>query len=211
MAASKPTPRPQKIPPRFAASGLPRSIRITLRLQVRRKAPALYTVPSSGDDERPAARANGLSLHAGVVAAADRRDKLERLCRYITRPVVSTERLSLTTHGHIHYRWKTPYRDSTTHIVFEPLDFIAWLAALGPNPRVNLTRHHGVFVPNHHLREQVTAARRGRRHDRAVGVADHAARHSGDAHEKNGTMHVEERLAVEDRQSSSEGHCAAVR
>jgi len=35
---------------------------------------------------------------------------------------------------------KTPYRDDTTHVVFEPLDFIARLAALVPNPRVNLTR-----------------------------------------------------------------------
>lgn len=36
--------------------------------------------------------------------------KLERLCRYIARPAVSTERLSLTAQGHIHYRLKTPYR-----------------------------------------------------------------------------------------------------
>ena len=59
---------------------------------------------------------------------------------------------------------KTPYRDGTTHVVFEPLDFMARLAALVPNRRVNLTRYHGVFAPNHHLREQVTPARRGRRH-----------------------------------------------
>ena len=32
-----------------------------------------------------------------------------------------------------------------------------------PTPRVNLTRYHGVFAPNHHLRERVTLARRGRR------------------------------------------------
>ena len=124
----------------------------------------MQTLPSSDDDERSAARANGFSLHAGVVAAVDQRDKLERLCRYITRPAVSTERLSLTTHGHIHYRLKTPYRDGTTHVVFEPLDFLSRLAARVPNPRVNLTRYHGVFAPNHHLREQVTSARRGRRH-----------------------------------------------
>ena len=61
-------------------------------------------------------------LHAGVVAAADQRAKLEPLCRYITRPAFSTERLSLTAHGLIHYRLKTPYRDGTTHVVFEPLD-----------------------------------------------------------------------------------------
>jgi hypothetical protein len=40
----------------------------------------------------------GFSLHAGVVAAFDQRNKLERLCRYITRPPVAIERLSLTPH-----------------------------------------------------------------------------------------------------------------
>ena len=30
----------------------------------------------------------------------------------------------------------------TTHVIFEPLDFIARLAALVPKPRVNLTRFH---------------------------------------------------------------------
>ena len=48
-------------------------------------------------------------------------------------------------------------------MVFEPLDFMARLAALVPTPRVNLTRYHGVFAPNHRLREQVTPSRRGRR------------------------------------------------
>ena len=60
------------------------------------------------------------------------------------------------------YRLKTPYRDGTTHIVLEPLDFIARLAALVPKPRVNLTRFHGVFAPNSTLRAQVTPGRRGR-------------------------------------------------
>ena len=40
-------------------------------------------------------------------------------------PAVSTERLSLTTQGNIRYRLKTPYRDGTTDVVFEPLDKIA--------------------------------------------------------------------------------------
>ena len=38
----------------------------------------------------------GFSLHAGVAAKADERKKLERLCRYISRPAVSEKRLSLT-------------------------------------------------------------------------------------------------------------------
>ena len=48
-------------------------------------------------------------------------------------------------------------------MVFDPLDFMARLAALVPRPRVNLTRYHGVFAPHHRLREQVTLSRRGRR------------------------------------------------
>ncbi|MBK6279767.1 MAG: hypothetical protein IPF57_17365, partial [Gammaproteobacteria bacterium] len=35
---------------------------------------------------------------------------------------------------------KTPYRDGTTHVIFEPPDFIARLAALRL-PRVNLIRY----------------------------------------------------------------------
>jgi hypothetical protein len=57
---------------------------------------------------------------------------------------------------------KTPYRDGTTHVIFEPLDFIAQLAALVPKPRVILTRFHGVFAPNSRYRGRVTKAKRGR-------------------------------------------------
>ena len=85
---------------------------------------------------------------------------------------MSTERLSLTAQGLIHYRLKTPYRDGTTQggattgiLPFalraslrlfkiapgdfvEPLDFMARLAALVPAPRANLTRYHGAIDMN---------------------------------------------------------------
>jgi hypothetical protein len=96
------------------------------------------------------------------VAEAYQRDKLERLCRYIARPAVSEKRLSLLDDGRIRYELKTPYRDGTTHVIFEPLDFLARLAALVPKPRVNLTRFHGVFAPNTKYRIQVTPSRRGK-------------------------------------------------
>ena len=69
------------------------------------------------------------------------------MCRYISRPAVSKQLLSLTPNGNVRYQLKTPYRDGTTHVMFEPLDFVARLAALVPKPRVNLTRFHGVFAP----------------------------------------------------------------
>jgi hypothetical protein len=42
------------------------------------------------------AQAQGFSLHAGVATEAGERSKLERLCRCIARPAVSTGRLALT-------------------------------------------------------------------------------------------------------------------
>ena len=53
-------------------------------------------------------------------------------------------------------------QDGTTHVIFEPLDFIARLAALVPKPRVNLTRFHGVFAPNSRYRGRVTRDMQGR-------------------------------------------------
>jgi len=77
-----------------------------------------------------AANVAGFSLHAGVMSNAQDRGKLERLCRYITRSGVSEKRLAITTYGKVRYQLKTPYRDGTTgdrrsHVIFEPLDFIA--------------------------------------------------------------------------------------
>ena len=80
---------------------------------------------------------------------------LPNCCRYITRPAVSTKRLSLTRHGKVRYELKTPYSDGTTNVLFGPLDFIAKLVALVPRPRVNLTRYHGEFAPNSKYRLQV--------------------------------------------------------
>ena len=67
----------------------------------------------------------------------------------ITRPAVSEKRLSLTSHGKVRYELKTPYRIGTTHLIFEPVDFITKLAALVPKPRVNLSHYHNVFVSSY--------------------------------------------------------------
>jgi ribosomal protein S27E len=139
--------------------------RIAVGPQQGRKAFTLQTLPACDPYDSiidTAGKVAGFSLHAGVAAKAHERKKLERLCRYISRPAVSEKRLSLTTGGKVRYELKTPYRDGTTHVIFEPLDFIARLAALVPKPRVNLTRFHGVFAPNSKHRARVTPARRGK-------------------------------------------------
>ncbi|MFT6301123.1 MAG: hypothetical protein ACI9XK_000095 [Granulosicoccus sp.] len=62
----------------------------------------------------------------------------------------------------VRYALKSAYRDGTTHVVFDPLDFMAKLAALVPRPRTNLTRFHGVLVPNSRYRDRVTPIRCGK-------------------------------------------------
>jgi hypothetical protein len=137
--------------------------RIVVGPRAGRKVFTLQTLPSCAEPfDDPVGKVAGFSLHAGVAARADQRKKLERLCRYIARPAVSEKRLSLTASGNVRYQLKTPYRDGTTHVIFEPLDFIARLAALVPRPRVNLTRFHGVFAPNSQYRARLTPARRGK-------------------------------------------------
>ena len=137
--------------------------RIAVGPQQGRKVFTLQTLPACDESfDEGVGKAAGFSLHAGVAARADERQKLEKLCRYISRPAVSEKRLSLTPNGNVRYQLKTPYRDGTTHVIFEPLDFIARLAALVPKPRVNLTRFHGVFAPNSRYRGRVTKAKRGR-------------------------------------------------
>ncbi len=108
----------------------------------------LQTLPAAPDAPRlQVAESSGFSLHAGIAATASQPDKLEHLARYVARPPLATERLALTGSGQVRYTLKTPYRDGTTHVIFEPEDFIARLAALVPKPRAHLTRYHGVFAP----------------------------------------------------------------
>jgi putative transposase len=110
---------------------------------------SLQTVPAREEGRRKGvAQYAGFSLHAGLGVEADQREKLERLARYVSRPPVSVERLSLTAQGQVRYRLKTPDRDGTTDIVLEPLDFIVRLAALVPPPRVHLTRSKPAEPPS---------------------------------------------------------------
>ena len=66
--------------------------------------------------------------------AADDRQALGQLCRYITRPALATERVQTNAAGQVVLKLKTPWRDGTTHLVMSPLEFMQWLAALVPRP-----------------------------------------------------------------------------
>ncbi len=64
---------------------------------------ARQTLPAEPDTpRREVARSSGFSLHAGIAADSAQRDKLEHLARYVSRPAIATERLSLTAIGPRH-------------------------------------------------------------------------------------------------------------
>jgi hypothetical protein len=48
------------------------------------------------------------------------------------------KRLSPNAQGKVRYELKTPYRDGTTYVIFEPLDFIAKLTHWCPNRALTL-------------------------------------------------------------------------
>ena len=147
--------------------------RIAIGPHAGRKALTLYSLPPTEEnsDIPLLARAAGFSLHAASVCESHQRGRLERLCRYITRPPIATKRLSVDGRGRVVYRYKQPFRDGSTHVVLEPLDFIARLAALVPRPRLNLTRFHGVFAPNFKHRARIVPRRAHGTADRDQPVA----------------------------------------
>lgn len=98
---------------------------------------------------------SGLTLHAAVRVEAHDRKRLEQLCRHITRPALSDERVQLNGAGQVELKLETPWCDGTTHLVMSPLEFMQRLAALVPGPRLHLIRFHGVLAPNAKLRPLV--------------------------------------------------------
>jgi hypothetical protein len=101
------------------------------------------------------AKNSGFSLHAGVATKAHERDRLEKICRYIARPAVAEERLSTDDYGNVIYRFKKPWDDGTSALKLTPMELMERLVALVPQPRVHLTRYHGVLGPHYKHRKQI--------------------------------------------------------
>jgi len=93
------------------------------------------------------ARFGGFDLHAGVSVAADDRYGLERLCRYLSRPALSHDRLEQLDEEHVGLQLKTPYSDGTTHLVLTFDELLQRLCALVPRPRTHRVRFHGILAP----------------------------------------------------------------
>ena len=126
------------------------------------------------------AQANGFDLHAGLVVPAGRRDRLERVCRYALRPPVTDERIHVTDEGLVGLQLRQPWRDGTTDVVFDPVEFLGRLAVLVPRPRINLILYHGVLGPRAAWRSEVVRRQRSGA-DRDAGLTDPATEEAREA------------------------------
>jgi hypothetical protein len=74
---------------------------------------------------------------------------LTLLCRYITRPAIANERLKRNRAGQVVLQLKSPYKDGTTHIVMEPLEFMEHLSEPSVPDLPNSTNSSG--IPKHQI------------------------------------------------------------
>ena len=102
---------------------------------------------------------DGFSLHAKVLVPAGELERLEHLCRYVTRPPIATQRLVLAPDGRVIYGLKRHWRDGTSAASFDPLTFIERLAALVPPPRAHQLTYHGVLAPASAWRDLIVPKR----------------------------------------------------
>jgi hypothetical protein len=94
------------------------------------------------------------------------RGHLEKLLRYCARPPISDERLSLDARGQVVLRLKTPWYDGTTHVVYEPIDFVFKARSIG-----SASAQKSRCLPRRALCERGLAeARGGLRSSSSVGV-----------------------------------------
>jgi transposase len=91
--------------------------------------------------DEPVAEVRGVNVHAKQLVDGRDRKQLERLCRYITRPPFSQDRLELRTDGRVELALKRVWRDGTRAVVYEPRDFLARLIAAIPSVFPDQMRH----------------------------------------------------------------------
>ena len=111
--------------------------------------------PSDARATAPAAAIMGFDVHAKVAIDGRDRKRVERICRYLGRPPIATDRLEWLDDGRLRYTMKKAWSDGTHALVFEPLDLIARLCAMIPPPRFHMVRYHGVLSSHASRRPEV--------------------------------------------------------
>ena len=98
---------------------------------------------------------DGFSLHADTSVDPGDRPALERLVRYLLRPLISADRLTARGDGRVEYRFRRPDPTGRTSWVTDGATWCRRLATLLPPRRSHTTRFHGVLASAHAWRSRV--------------------------------------------------------
>jgi hypothetical protein len=99
-------------------------------------------------DERPigkgalCAQAQAFNLQGATWVAANDKAGRERLCRYILRPPLANDRLSVLDDGDVRLELKPPWSNGTPSVQLAPPALIPPPAALVPPPRRHTVLFH---------------------------------------------------------------------
>ena len=118
---------------------------------------------------------DGFSAHAATLIRKGKRAQLEKLCRYVTRPAISLERLEVRSDGMVSWLLRKARKDGTKGFVMTPYQFLARLAAIVPHPREHQLTYQGVLAPASPWRDQVIPRPVVRKEPKDADVADENA------------------------------------
>jgi hypothetical protein len=107
------------------------------------------------------ADADGFNVHAHTNVGAEHKAEKERLCRYIVRPALCGQRLSLLPSGDVLFKLKRTWSDGTKSLVFTPMELIEKLAVLVPPPHKHLVTYHGVLSSAAAWRKEIVPGGQG--------------------------------------------------
>jgi hypothetical protein len=89
-------------------------------------------------------------------AGALDRSRREALLRYVLRPPIGQERLTLLPDGLVRILLKKAYSDGTVGVDMDPLSLLCRLATSVPPPRLHTVRYSGVLAAGSRWRSRIT-------------------------------------------------------
>jgi hypothetical protein len=87
----------------------------------------------------------GFTVHAATIAPRHDARAKEALLRYILRPPLAQDRVSLSADGAVRLGLKRAFSDGTVAVSLDPLSFLCRLAAAVPGPGFHTFRYGGIL------------------------------------------------------------------
>jgi hypothetical protein len=113
------------------------------------------SAPAQAQHQTAAVNHRGFNLHAAVRISANDLAGRKRLCRYILRPAIAQNRLSIGADGRVHYEMKRVFSDGRSVVTFTEHQFIRRIALLIPRPKTHEITYFGALASNAKWRNDI--------------------------------------------------------